>query len=654
MQFVDEFKDVDISKLRTYISNSTQKFEESQLYSAARDEKFIDISLRMSKFRAIIDPVLFEIAQDLLNTLTANNDLNSYTVVRNDVTHIVYAPGGFFKQHRDYLSLKSNIIEEYTLLICVTPDELAAVTVGGETQIYVNPDYIHTSQATIKPGNALLFRKDLIHEGLMLQAGGKEIISLNVWVTRKQTMNDGILFITFPENEVSADTTDPILEAAYGQSYVLSLKQVMRFPQSSLSAFCRFSSNNNTSNIFKYKCVDATYEQFGIVFRAMCGMYLSPYEAKENAQTLDFFGLSPKNLLIDFEGAEKFSLSVLPALEGCEDKDVDITPLGLGLSNECCKRCSKPKFLTALFPCSKCKQVKYCGRKCQTIDWNGTHKAECGKDIKIKEHTDFIICPSEERTTIVSNLATECKLPYIRFSIIFAEGTATFGGGMTGDDPVVLKMEPVWASFGDYENILFQSSLMTTSTLRGKHVPILDIIYPNYKEIYTEALSVGNCPVNLFNGDDGEDCEEKAKRIGCDAWQFKIQFNLQVAKAESSNLKDLVNSILGYEEDQIDGNRYIIPMDGIILPSNGEPIAQYEYFHVDQDNKTCFTANEADLMCEYLEETEFIDRIKKQLNNIDFQLPQVMQSNSSNFCNESVYGTFNFMLVSGVLRFDQL
>eukprot|EP00964_Phaeocystis_antarctica_P079597 scaffold49602_cov63-Phaeocystis_antarctica.AAC.4 len=33
---------------------------------------------------------------------------------------------GFFKRHRDFLSLTSNVVEEYTLLVCITPRELAA------------------------------------------------------------------------------------------------------------------------------------------------------------------------------------------------------------------------------------------------------------------------------------------------------------------------------------------------------------------------------------------------------------------------------------------------------------------------------------------------------------------------------------------------
>ena len=43
---------------------------------------------------------------------------------------------GFFKRHRDFNSTTSNMIEEFSLIICVTPDDEAAKGVeGGETAI---------------------------------------------------------------------------------------------------------------------------------------------------------------------------------------------------------------------------------------------------------------------------------------------------------------------------------------------------------------------------------------------------------------------------------------------------------------------------------------------------------------------------------------
>ena len=74
--------------------------------------------------RALTNDRVFEIAEDLVQQLTAKDSSNDYTLVRNDVTHIRYGVGGFFKRHQDFLSLASNAVEEYTLLVCVTPVSL--------------------------------------------------------------------------------------------------------------------------------------------------------------------------------------------------------------------------------------------------------------------------------------------------------------------------------------------------------------------------------------------------------------------------------------------------------------------------------------------------------------------------------------------------
>lgn len=649
MQFIAEFQDIDISKLRLYLDTCSQSFEDSQLYSGAKKEKFIDLALRMSKFRSIIDPVLFNIADDLLFKLTESNDLNAFTLVRNDITHIKYEPGGFFKEHRDYLSLRSNIIEEYTLLICVTPPDLANNTVGGETRIHVNCDYIHTSQSTIRSGCGLLFRKDLIHEGLILKSGSKEIVSLNIWVTRKQTMNDGILFVTFPETEVN-DNIDPIIDAVYGQSYVLSINQILKYPNSILTNYYHFSSGFNNDKIVKYQCNKATYQQFGVIFKALLGMYLSLGEYKDHASILDFFGFGPETLLIDFIGDGKIK-SELPELENYPETQEDDPQIFLGLGDCCCNKCGRSKLVTNLYNCIKCKQVQYCSRKCQTVHWNQCHRYECGTQKKIVNEPDFIICPSEERTMMVSQLTTELKRSYIRFRIVFAEGTATFGGEMLGTDPVHLKMAPVWVSIGDYDNIYLQWILMSTGISSDKYIPITDIFAdPESSKIYNQALIKGNYPVKLITEDEDEDVDEKEDSetqglIKCDSYELKIKFNLQVAKSDNINMTCLINSILGDNGEK----PRIIPLNAILLPNEGKALYQNKFFHVDQNNKTCFTAQEAELMCKYIEDSDFINRVKGQLNNINFQLPQLMQSNEGDFCNESVYGTFNFIQVTGIV-----
>jgi hypothetical protein len=125
------------------------------------------------------------------------------------VTHIKYEEGGFFKRHRDYLSTTSNLIEEYTLLLCVTPqgaDDDDAVknkeggsvnsVVGGETIIHTYGGA--TAYDTTTTGSGILFRKDLEHEGAELISGEKHIITANIWAMRKEQSKQ-VLLVTFPQ-----------------------------------------------------------------------------------------------------------------------------------------------------------------------------------------------------------------------------------------------------------------------------------------------------------------------------------------------------------------------------------------------------------------------------------------------------------------------
>lgn len=65
-----------------------------------------------------------------------------------------------------------------------------------------------------------------------------------------------------------------------------------------------------------------------------------------------------------------------------------------------------------------------------------------------------IICTTEERAMVMAETAKVLRLPYARFSAIFAEGTMVYGGEMALTPPDHLPMQPVWVTVGDRDNIL--------------------------------------------------------------------------------------------------------------------------------------------------------------------------------------------------------
>ena len=112
----------------------------------------------------------------------------------DDVTHLRYTPGAFFTTHTDACRVTSNLVAEFTLLVCVTPAGMP--TVGGKTIFHPSFGPPTARTESTLPGSGLLFRKDVAHEGERVSAGEKQVISLNLWGRRKHR-SEQILVVSF-------------------------------------------------------------------------------------------------------------------------------------------------------------------------------------------------------------------------------------------------------------------------------------------------------------------------------------------------------------------------------------------------------------------------------------------------------------------------
>ncbi len=81
------------------------------------------------------------------------------------------------------------------------PSSAVPTCEGGETVVWSNGSPL-VSKATTTPGGALLFRKDLKHEGRVLTAGQKHIVTLNLWAVRRSSPQ--VLMVTFPAASAAA------------------------------------------------------------------------------------------------------------------------------------------------------------------------------------------------------------------------------------------------------------------------------------------------------------------------------------------------------------------------------------------------------------------------------------------------------------------
>ncbi len=104
---------------------------------------------------------------------------HSLTRIQYTPTQIIHThtPPGKFDAHQDYLSIISNCILEYTLIVGLSDDPCE----GGETVIHLTGGGAIASSAPKKLGGCLLFRKDLLHEGVAVTSGSKHILTVPVY-----------------------------------------------------------------------------------------------------------------------------------------------------------------------------------------------------------------------------------------------------------------------------------------------------------------------------------------------------------------------------------------------------------------------------------------------------------------------------------------
>ena len=74
------------------------------------------------------------------------------------------------------------------------------------------------------------------------------------------------------------------------------------------------------------------------------------------------------------------------------------------------------------------------------------------------------------------------------------------------------------------------------------------------------------------------------------------------------------------------------------------------YFHVDETGKSCFSKEEAARASRRIVEIDLVNQVQRKILTTNFVLPQVKKTVDATFCNESVYGKMNFLMVTGLVR----
>lgn len=609
--------------------DTTTPFQQSQLYSSLEDKKFIDAATRSSVFRLFTTAEAFDLVADLVASINVLDKHTDYVLVRNDVTHIRYGKGDFFKAHEDYLSFKSNMIVEYTMLMCL---DASSDIVGGETVFRINDFFQHVSKSSTTPGHIIVFRKDVCHEGKLLEQGTKEILTFNLLGVAKKC--ETIIAVTFPlaivdnDDHVSQNTLTPATSSSETSVVIQALdavdvgcgvvnssdqgsatttttaeKPVVRRIRPNLPQFFlplsivtntghslmeAFSSSMSVkqsqlrpeqrNHIWLYEEHHCSPNEFETIYKIYNRSYITLNEFKQRRALIDYYGIQMSDILIDLSGDDTAVTTTIP------------------------NAVMSPTFREPL-----------------------------------------ILCRNEAHAYHIKDLILTEKLPYVYFKMILAEGVLTYGGGMSEEEPTHLTMTPLWVVFGDEWRMLFESRFVS----RGKPEESIEKLIADHNVFVDEDT-------HTVVDEDGE------YRIGPSYY-----FGLCVAEPNRS-LSIVVKRLVDPESDILQHLRSEYPEiqfeeeekeeeeeeEDETIPPKGQ------WFDISEgydSMKQLLAPRHYAAIVARVKEVDLFNQIRDQLKNskLCVLLPQTKQKESHHFCNESVYGSATFVVVDGFMRMEK-
>ncbi|KAL9185543.1 hypothetical protein ACHAXT_003320 [Thalassiosira profunda] len=676
MDRVKTLTGVPIGDLQSYLDNCNQEFETSQLYSSARDEKFTDEDLRKSVFRTITDDKLFELVESVVANLNQEDDGYSYTLRRNDVTHIKYDKGGYLKRHRDFLSTTSNLIEEYTLLLCVTPADLAEGVIGGNTIIH-SFGGAQTFDTT-SSGSGIVFRKDLEHEGTELQRGEKHIITANIWAVRKEQSKQ-VLLVTFPTEDDGTEKADAkkcsIKTAAdESASYVLPVDVLSGMLLTHVQWANRAAEQEGKDEppVVTYECRDYDFDTFGVVERVMNRAYVNEDAICKAKEALDYYGpFKREDLLVSL---------ALEKSEAKEDEEAE-PPIKKARTSSGFDRQSTLVELRSL----RIRELKDRLSK-HRIDWKtmvekeemvgalcNAMEAEASKEASLD--MDLIVCETEARMHAVRNVAEALgETRYVPFKLLFVEGV--FQSRIEVDMGVVeWPMMATACLVGDRDNIWCIRKVCRRYGVDPTRLWAIHEYHNLFKTLPSEMVNA--IVSNVKPGDDidllneptqGEfltctrkppfdtsrfDIDEVKEEHKDEGYGLGLRVGLKVR--EGGDVKATILASCIHEPNYMlewDSGAKTVYLPGLDSQDGRALDNGSSLFHRNGKGEVVFTEKEADRASEFLAKFDIEGRVKSALQKKRFVLPQTEETVDAFFCNEQIYGTSNILWVCGLIRLD--
>jgi hypothetical protein len=590
-----------------YVKKCNQTFGDSLLYSSHEKELLIDKNIRSSQFRAIKDDKLFRLFDNLIKKLNAKDQQQIYTMVHNDVTHIKYKEGDFFKIHEDYLSVTSNFVEEYTMILCMD-----ANCVGGETIFHFNDYFKYVCKETITPYHSVIFRKDIKHEGSEIISGNKDILTINLLACKKSYGK--YIVIRFENDE---------------RYYILSINDVNKFKWM-LNSKVEFESRNDNVDVHTYIETIYTYEDFSVIYDIIKGCNISHTKIDDKFfEMIDYYCIHINNVFIDMNDDGKGNIA-----------EKDIFLVDFCNSMILCKTLEDTSYLTEIVKKGKLRYVPF------TMIFVDGYYVENNIDstkydmvpifISITEYNHLMYYDGDMMGTIkgfnkmpkrLYNQYLKCKKneDTIMRTIIDKKYTGLCR----------INCEH-FQCIEDYEKIMIY---MCTGNI-------------NFIEIVRDYIETSY--------DNKTVIESKEKNINVNEKKMLTLIQKSAVGGDENFLEMISNKTSINDIDAIIENHDQTNKDGefncsyFYVPSKNDIEIKHDFYCTDKNNKMFLSNDQYKNILKSFDDQKLIEVVKEKLKSTSkLNFPQKKIAETINLCNESIYANTTFICISGLMRVDE-
>ena len=561
----DNLNDDIFNQIKECIGKLDLTFQHSLLYDSAAKEKLLDKSKRKSEFALIKEKTLFDLFDQLVDEVNRKVKESNFQLVKNDVMYIRYKEGDFFEPHTDFLTYKTNMFKEHTMILCLDAD-----CVGGETVFHINPYFKHKCSNTIEPGKSVVFRKDFYHEGSMIKSGHKHILVVNLLEINEKV--EGCLAIKFRD-----ETHDPL---------IIPISNVFAFPNKLQKHIDRTSKDK----IHIYEC-EYEYDVMKVIYHILMRHHITMEDYSKAIFLINELNIRFENMIVDAEYMNLDSDNV-ESIESETDNEANSSLDDSSLDED-----EKEEIL------SKIK-----------------NKSSHVKKIKNKEQI-LLFSDKDEMDFYYQTIIKPQKLNYIPFMLVFAEGQSC-----VDDCGIEIIKSVIMETIGEMEYLGTASKLHSMNSFREEN---------NYSEDK-------GCDVMYFDEDD--DClqGDEQNLLQTHFYDFKVFMG-----SKYFTDTELFN-YLNKKNEVTPGCNYENIMDDYDF-ENGEEL---EFITIDKKSGR-FGFNEKQL--EYIKEywPSVKKKIENKLSNAEINFPQILShSDSGSLCNETFYGEFTLVRISGLWRIE--